>query len=246
MREFITGVFVIGGMIIAVAVYIYMVNYSSHRSGFTVYIQCENAGGINSRAEIRYRGVEMGYVKDVKITPQGVLIVGYVSDKVEMHKPVYGTIEDLSLIGGARVLNLHDSKDYSAPVLESGDTIRALRVSLWEDIANLSNIVRDLIKDGKLNDVLDILNSVKKEMYSLSKSLSIGNDAKRTIKRVDSLALRIDNILTKIENGEGTVGKTIYEDSMYNEIMNTLKDTDSLVNDIKNNPQKYIKIGIFK
>lgn len=52
-------------------------------------------------------------------------------------------------------------------------------------------------------------------------------------------------LLENINDPEGTVGKLLTDDSVYNSIDALLSDVDSLVRKIEENPKKYIKISVF-
>ena len=51
---------------------------------------------------------------------------------------------------------------------------------------------------------------------------------------------RLNTILTKIESGDGSVGKLLSDPALYNDIRAVLARVDSLTADFKKNPRKYI------
>jgi phospholipid/cholesterol/gamma-HCH transport system substrate-binding protein len=59
------------------------------------------------------------------------------------------------------------------------------------------------------------------------------------------LTARMDTLLVRIERGEGTAGKLIQDEALYDELKSLSKSTRNLVEDIKQNPARYIKIKIF-
>lgn len=52
-------------------------------------------------------------------------------------------------------------------------------------------------------------------------------------------------LLVKINDPDGTVGKLLTDDSVYKSVDELLNDVDSLVTKIQENPKKYIKISVF-
>ena len=52
---------------------------------------------------------------------------------------------------------------------------------------------------------------------------------------------KLDNILYKIEIGDGTIGKLINDDVLHNNINNLVDELRFLVQDVKDNPVKYMK-----
>lgn len=55
----------------------------------------------------------------------------------------------------------------------------------------------------------------------------------------------LSNILKAIENGEGNAGLLIKDDKLYKNLESSTKSMDALIEDIKANPRKYIKLSIF-
>jgi phospholipid/cholesterol/gamma-HCH transport system substrate-binding protein len=53
-----------------------------------------------------------------------------------------------------------------------------------------------------------------------------------TLQNLDSLIKRLDRIVAFIESGNGSVGKLIYDPSLYNQLASTVKEFQGLVNDV--------------
>jgi phospholipid/cholesterol/gamma-HCH transport system substrate-binding protein len=73
-----------------------------------------------------------------------------------------------------------------------------------------------------------------------------------TAKTMEEAALRfreasnsINNVFQKVDRGEGTLGKLTKDEMLYQHIDSLVVNLDSLVKDIKNNPERYVSISIF-
>ena len=55
----------------------------------------------------------------------------------------------------------------------------------------------------------------------------------------------LETIISGIHSSNSTIGKIIYQDSIYNELKNVISNMDNLLIDIQNNPKKYINISIW-
>lgn len=55
-----------------------------------------------------------------------------------------------------------------------------------------------------------------------------------SLQNVDVLVRRLDRIIASIESGQGTVGKLIYDPSLYNRLNTTVNEAQNLVADISN------------
>ncbi len=59
------------------------------------------------------------------------------------------------------------------------------------------------------------------------------------------LTARMDTLLVRIERGEGTAGKLLHDEALYDELKSLSESTRNLIEDIKQNPARYVKIKIF-
>jgi phospholipid/cholesterol/gamma-HCH transport system substrate-binding protein len=62
---------------------------------------------------------------------------------------------------------------------------------------------------------------------------------------IKSLVSSFQTLLQNINDPDGTVGKLLVDGSVYDSVDELLKDIDSLVNKIQENPKKYLKISVF-
>jgi len=76
--------------------------------------------------------------------------------------------------------------------------------------------------------------------------------APTTLERVntalDSLSLlssRLNQSAEAMAKGEGSAGKILHEDELYDNLLKSIDNLDHLIADIKANPRKYIKFSIF-
>ncbi len=62
---------------------------------------------------------------------------------------------------------------------------------------------------------------------------------------LDKVVGSMNTLLENINDPEGSVGKLLTDDSVYNSVDELLNDVDTLVKKIQENPKKYIKISVF-
>jgi phospholipid/cholesterol/gamma-HCH transport system substrate-binding protein len=60
-----------------------------------------------------------------------------------------------------------------------------------------------------------------------------------------STSLALDQILVKIERGQGTLGKLVHDPRLYDHIDSTAVNLNLLLKDIRENPSKYVQVSIF-
>ena len=117
------------------------------------------------------------------------------------------------------------------------------RKNFQEFIKNLNGVVKDL-KYGvnqeihKMDGMLDDLKQVTDKSDELSTTITeLRNSSASFAKATEKL----DNILGKIDNGEGTMGKLISDTTLYGNMNNLVNEMRVFVKDIKDNPGKYMK-----
>lgn len=152
-----------------------------------------------------------------------------------------------------------------------GNTLDSLNVTVTSvnRIVNDRNIEKTLAHfERTMSDIRSIaaglegksdeLNTFIDNLCALSEKLGvIAEKADTTIQEVSSLVASIDendinevitsfrNLLNNINDPEGTIGKLLADDSVYNSVDELLNDIDSLVRKIQENPKKYIRISVF-
>lgn len=95
-----------------------------------------------------------------------------------------------------------------------------------------------------LNENRDELDRVFNNLANISDTLARAN-AGNAMRSLSKTAKRLDAITSNIEAGEGTLGKLVANDSLYNEINHAILSLDKLLEDIKERPGRYVEISIF-
>lgn len=130
------------------------------------------------------------------------------------------------------------------------------------DVAGIVRNFRDASRDLKemVSENRAALRSTLQNFSAASrtaKSLTTDREAnlRRTLddfssaaERMDHIAARLDSLtatLNKVSRGQGTVGKLVNDDKVYTDLSQSIAEFRSLIEDIKQNPKKYINLSIF-
>lgn len=70
-------------------------------------------------------------------------------------------------------------------------------------------------------------------------------DIKEVILEYEKIAQQLNSVLYAIDTGEGTAGKLIKNDSLYQNLNYTLEELGQLINDLKQNPKRYVHFSLF-
>jgi len=132
--------------------------------------------------------------------------------------------------------------------------IEKLEVASDKSIALLDKVDRGEGTIGRLvtdKEIYDRASQAVKELAELTARLNSrdGTLVKLTdpalYQRLDALTARGEQLLTKVETGEGTLGKLVTRDELYTRADKLLTDVEALVDDVKKNPAKYFKLSVF-
>lgn len=97
---------------------------------------------------------------------------------------------------------------------------------------------------GKLNNTFTNLDEMATNFNSLSDSLSKLETGKLFLE-FQNLVSRFDTIASSLENGEGSMGKLLTDEQLYENLKGASKQLDELLEDVKLNPKRYIHISVF-
>lgn len=88
------------------------------------------------------------------------------------------------------------------------------------------------------------ISNILTNFSAVSDSLADANVG-QTIRNATSALGNFQAILTKIEQGDGSLGQLVNNDSLYNNLENASSDLDSLLIDMKERPGRYIHFSVF-
>lgn len=105
-------------------------------------------------------------------------------------------------------------------------------------IANLESVTSDFkattpYLKSSLQNIDSITNSIKE------------SDIKSLLLSANSTISQLDKTIASINNGEGSVGKLIYDQSLYNNLDKASLNLASLLSDLKENPKRYVHFSLF-
>ncbi len=110
--------------------------------------------------------------------------------------------------------------------------------SIAQTADNLNGFTKNLADNNK--KISNIINNLD----STSQSIKDAN-LNKTIKDIQTALAGINTTLQKLNSGNGTAAKIMNDPSVYTELKNTINSVNTLVDDIKVHPKRYINVSVF-
>ena len=134
--------------------------------------------------------------------------------------------------------------------------IKALLANLNKTVAALQTTagsVNSLVghNDPKLQKVLDDASvTMQTGKVTLDKygNLAESIDTKKlnaTIANLDATVGQLNNVVSGIDRGEGSLGKIMKDDQLYNNLNAASNNLNALIEDLKAHPKKYVNFSVF-
>ena len=129
------------------------------------------------------------------------------------------------------VENLERSSDNVKEMLAANSKLRLM-------IGHIESITRNLSENN------EAISEAIQNFSSVSDSLAQSN-LKSTVEKTNLTLEQTHILLKKINDGEGTLGMLVNNDTLYRHLEDVSRDLDKLLIDLKENPKKYINVSVF-
>lgn len=110
---------------------------------------------------------------------------------------------------------------------------------------NLTRVLGDItaIASNIRNNSKNI-NAILENVATISDSLTRANYA-AAIQNATNALTQLDSMITKINEGEGSLGMLLNDDKLYNNLEQASLEIDKLAEDLRVNPERYVHISVF-
>ena len=155
--------------------------------------------------------------------------------------PLQEKIEIMMVSADSLLTNLNDVFDE-----QTKNNLKGSIAGLNQTIASFKSTsvsLNQLINDNKenLDKTLSNVENISSNLSKVTDSLA-NADLGETVKKLESTINNFDKILSNIEAGEGSMGKLLKDEGLYNNLEGATKEMKELLEDIKLHPKRYFRI----
>jgi phospholipid/cholesterol/gamma-HCH transport system substrate-binding protein len=111
---------------------------------------------------------------------------------------------------------------------------------------SVSYTVNSLVKENgeKLTTVLSNFELITNDLAMITEDLKNVKISK-TVANLDTTLLTVNNLMTSIKNGEGSMGKLLKDEGLYENLEGAALQMEQLLEDMKLNPKRYVHFSVF-
>jgi len=236
------------------------INYIQKRNNFIVRLKIDSGYQFpeNSVAEIYNVGMLGTKALRINIGDKATILnnkdtmlsstdPGMINNLIDEIMPLKDKLSDLIVSLNSTFSNVNDILNPQA----KKDIAMSLE-NLNKTLSGAKSVVMNLEKSGpEITSLIWNLNKITSDLGGTTSKLNSGldniNEITDSFKKADiaGTILSLKELLVQIKNPEGSVGKLLYTDSVHTSIDQLIRDLDTLVKNINDNPKKYIKVSVF-
>ncbi len=144
-----------------------------------------------------------------------------------------------TMLGGVNEVLNEDTRDN---LRSSIANLNATMTSFNSASRDMKNLLGD--NKDKLSNTFENLDVTSKNFAKLSDSLS-QIEVGEMMRNMEGAIAKLNNIADGIENGEGSVGKLLKDEELYNNLTGASGQLEQLLQDMKLNPKRYVHFSLF-
>jgi phospholipid/cholesterol/gamma-HCH transport system substrate-binding protein len=204
--EIVVGAFMFIILVILLTITVVISQNKFFEKSYSLTARFPNIGGLKEGEPIFVRGVKVGFVETIRIAEEstGVDVEMRLAREISLYEDYEIFVEASSMLGGMRLV-----------IYEGSPQLAALSSGQLENLEGQP--ARDVLREAG-----EVVEMVKKSLIEQG-----------TLESISDVARNLSEITDKINRGEGTVGRLIQEDGLYNDAKSILENLGTVSADIE-------------
>ena len=243
--EMWVGIFVVIGIILLVLMTLKIEKFQvGKKPGYPLNLYFDSAAGLEQNSQVRVAGVRVGDVEKVALENGRAKVTFRLPPHVVLYRDAKAYLKSEGFLG-EKYIEITPGTPGN-PKLEPNGVIEqgAPPADIEQFLSNMS-AVRDDLKEviKPLGDVLKAVDREKVEgminnLEKFSGQLSgLADDTKKTFQKGTEAFSRLEEIGDKVKRGEGTLGKLITDEAIYQEAKKTIETAKEAMETVKETAQ---------
>ncbi len=229
--EIWVGIFVVIGIALLVLMTLKVEKFRIGREvGYLINTYFDSATGLENNSPVRVAGVRVGNVEKITLEQGKAKVTMRLPSEVVVHKDAKAYIKAEGFLG-EKYVEISPGTTESPRLEPNGlvaqgqppvdmDQVLSQVSTLREDIRDVTKPLGDVLKAVDPKKVEGMINNFNKFSGQLT---GIADDSKETIQRAKDAFSRIEEIGDQVKKGEGTLGKLVTDDTIYQDAKKTVE-----------------------
>jgi len=197
------GIFFVVALVILLIIFEFIAGIPIFTKEYSLKTYFKSVGELKEGNPVKLSGVEVGKISKIKIVDGKIEVTLKVKKGTPVKNDSLATIKLTSLLGTSYINLAFGSPE--SPLAQTGSVLQSQEPA----------------------DVSEILAKVESTVSSIESVFSDNSE------KISSILNGLDTVLGGAARGEGTLGKLIKDDSLYNEARDTLANLNEISEDIK-------------
>ena len=235
------------GIVLLMALTFWVGKIRLFENGYIIKVNFSQIGGLKKGDTVTLAGMKVGRVEDFNIKDNKIQVSLWIKKDIILRQNSIFGINDVSLMGGkyvgitmgtsdslvlmpGSIVDAKDSYQLDQLFTKAGEISEGIG-KLVEKIEKGEGTAGKLLSDEELyKNTAEFMKSAKETSDKAQKIMDefqeIGTEVKETVKI-------INKIVKKIDKGEGSVGKLIHDEQLYNDARKVMKSAKTASEDAK-------------
>jgi phospholipid/cholesterol/gamma-HCH transport system substrate-binding protein len=239
--ELWVGIFVVVGIILLILMTLKIEKFQvGKRFGYTLSIYFDSAAGLAQNSQVRVAGVRVGDVEKVGLENGKAKVTFRIPPHIILYKDAKAYLKSEGFLGEKYVeitpgtpknpkVEPNGVIGQGAPPADLEEFLSSVQ-SIGEDIKEVVKPLGDVLKSVDPKKVEGIMTNIDKFSGQLT---GLAKDSKETIEKAKNAFSRIEDIGEKVKKGEGTLGKLISDEAIYQDAKKTIETAKEAVEKVK-------------
>ncbi len=259
------GIAVTAILVAFVLGYFWLSKFQFAKERFYYKVRLTEASWLNKGDPVTILGVPKGRIDDIRLYPDSVIVVVWLED-YRLREGAIARVESQGIIGQMRLsLTLgegdtlpqwttipgYTQRDIGRVISDVGLFVArsdSLLIMAGQLLIELQSLLTGAQSEfGKtLQELQKTLAQTRQSLQTLQTLVSkevTGLDSTRNV--LESAIAELDTLFHRASSGEGTLGKILNDPTLYHRVDSTLRALETLLQDLREHPERYITIRLF-
>lgn len=158
--------------------------------------------------------------------------------------PLQAKVEGAVTNADSLLMNVNDVLDDNTKqnLQQTIEGLNRVVSSFEQSSAALNRLLQN--NEGRLDSTLGNIHNLSANLEQITDSLQTAGIS-GSVRKLEATLNNLNAVLAKVESGDGTLGKLVNDQTLYNNLSEASRELDLLLQDFRLNPKRYVNVSVF-